>query len=350
MVDLCCSEIDERFIPTEERSQMLSTSGPRYGVLTALSIPVVVALIWTTNFGGSGKTIQLVAPQDTGSDAVGTKDERPKVDWKRLAEPHFAAAEEATKKAIEEFVAAINELFREAKNGCRPFAEEALGWRSTFRLIWDRMPWTDSDGHRKFIDSKFAEHVIEREKFSKGIQSAGKNFAAQLESIENKMLVDLRADIEQLPKHQRVVLNLDEVTSLINKNARVAEEKARLEAVKTVGHFALVEFVERLVTRQLVRSGILSALGVSSSAPSLGLSIVIGLLVDQVISYIWSWFDDPVADLSQKIERELEKVRQQVVEDSGGLREQLQRISQERAKIRREVVLQSLREASRGHR
>ncbi len=89
-----------------------------------------------------------------------------------------------------------------------------------------------------------------------------------------------------------------------------------------------------------VSAGILGV-GTASSAETLGIGLVVSLLVDQIVSWVWDWWRDPVGDLTVKMNEKLDQIHGLIVNGVGispGLRQRLEELSKKRAALRRAAI------------
>ena len=94
-----------------------------------------------------------------------------------------------------------------------------------------------------------------------------------------------------------------------------------------------------------VSAGILGAGGASGTV-TLGVGVVVGLIVDQVVSFVWDWYADPQGNLAATLNSKLDDMSLLVVtgpDGRGGIKAQLQKLAATRAKLRREAIMNVLK-------
>jgi hypothetical protein len=97
----------------------------------------------------------------------------------------------------------------------------------------------------------------------------------------------------------------------------------------------------QVAIRMGVSAGILST-GAASGWATLGVGLVAGVLIDQIVTRIWDWWSEPEAELSFQISKQLSLVHDLICKgdsDSEGLDGRFRRWSIERDRVRREAIL-----------
>ena len=103
-----------------------------------------------------------------------------------------------------------------------------------------------------------------------------------------------------------------------------------------------------MLTQVAVRLGVSAGIlgtGAASGWATLGIGVLVGLVIDQMVSAIWSQFSDPTKNLEDELNYQL-KVMQRVIcygdEKTKGLEQHFEEIAKSRAELRRIAVLQLL--------
>jgi len=112
--------------------------------------------------------------------------------WRRI-QPRLADADDQTLAATNALIGRIEGFFESRKSGANAFAEAALGWGSKWELIKSR------EGHRKFIAERFSEYIFSEKELATLLKQAADEYAQELEAVENEFLVQVRADLADLP-------------------------------------------------------------------------------------------------------------------------------------------------------
>lgn len=266
-----------------------------------------------------------------------------------VAKPHLGKAEQAAERAIEEHVKALDTFFAYSKKGTRTFAGESLSWSSKWRLVADYVPFTDGDRHQKFIRSKFEEHIFKADQLEEAVKQVVRSYLAHIRSIESKMLVDLRVDVSDFPSAYPLA-------QLDDKRLQESYDQALSRAIAATGGDLRADIATQLVSiiagevltpvavRLGVSAGILGT-GAASSWATSGIGFVGGLIVDQIVSWVWDWWADPKGNLAADLDKKLDEMNRLIVDgstDVQGLRDRLKQFARERAATRRAAVLSLL--------
>lgn len=265
------------------------------------------------------------------------------------AGPVLDAADREGQAAVAEHVRAIDDFFAQAKRGTPGFSKAVLGWSSKWRLVSDKLPFTRTDRHAIFLRKTFHDRLFTPEALTKVVEQTVKGYSGSVAGIENRMLVKLRADVSDLPP--AMLPGFDDDAAL-----RAAFERALAQATQRIGadlkadvgrettSLVAGEVMTLVAVRLGVSAGILTA-GAGSSWATFGVGAVVGLVVDQAVTWVWNWWRDPVGDLSTKMNAKLDEIRTLIVEGDGkqpGLRGRLEAVARDRAAVRRAAVLRMI--------
>lgn len=266
-----------------------------------------------------------------------------------VAKPHLSWAEQECERAVEVHLRAIDSFFADAKKNTRPFADEALSWASKWRLVVDYVPFTSGGRHETFVRGKFEEYVFRPSQLEDAVKQVVASYVKHVESIEGLMLVRIRADVADFPSDY-LIAQLDE------SRLQAIYEEALSKAVETTGGSLrtdiATEFVSSITGTVLVQvavrlgvsAGVLGT-GAASSWATVGVSLVVGLIVDEIISRVWEWYADPKGDLAAELNGRLDEINHLIVDGSEGfqgLRERLREFAKNRSALRDRVVLKIL--------
>jgi hypothetical protein len=274
------------------------------------------------------------------------------------AGPVLDQADRESQAAVAEHLRAVDDFFAQAKRGTPGFAKAVLGWGSKWRLVADKLPFTRTDRHAEFLRKAFHDRLFTPEALTKVMEQTVKGYGDSVGGIENRMLVRLRSDVGDLPPAMFPAFGDDaQLRAAFDRALAQATERVGADLKADVGRetMSLVagEVMTMVAVRLGVSAGILSA-GAGSSWATFGIGAVVGLVVDQAVTWVWNWWRDPVGDLSTKMNAKLDEIRTLIVEGDGrgapGLRARLEVVSRDRAKVRRAAILkliQSPEEATR---
>lgn len=258
---------------------------------------------------------------------------------KVIANGHLNKAEKVTESIVGKEFSELNAFFTTAKKNIPAFVDEALGYYSKWIIITDSIPFTSGGTHEKFIRQIFNEKVFKANELEKEVQATVKSCLDQISSVENRMLVDLRADIPDIPKeyfiqHLNEKLFQDKVDKIVVLASVASTADIGPTIAINLASFIAGEALAMVAIQLGVSSGILTA-GAASSWLTFGIGAVVGLIVDQMVGWIWNWWADPKGDLKQKLESKLEEIFLLV---TNKLREELKKNAIKRDIARRNVV------------
>ncbi|MFM7149730.1 MAG: hypothetical protein ACKO23_07800 [Gemmataceae bacterium] len=291
----------------------------------------------------------------------------------KVAKPHLDKAEEESKRIITEHAALVQKFFVERKKGTSPFAEDALGYASKWRLVADYIPYTSGNRHENYIKERFENRIFKPADLEQVVNQVVKSYMDHLQSLENRMLVDLRADLAEFPaSYPLAAMDEDKIRSLFGEAIQKARSDSgqnlqndlKLEVVSIVAGEVLAQVALRLgaklttsaassvatetVAAGGVSAGILST-GAASGWATLGVGLIAGIIVDQIVSWVWDWWADPKGNLASQINKKLDEMEQFIIDGSDkgdGLKKRLERFAFERATLRKNAVLSMLKAGS----
>lgn len=288
--------------------------------------------------------------------------------------PYVNEADKRSYEAVDESLEEINAFFAQAKKNARPFADAAIGWESKLWLMVDYVLPSNADSvlplrndvfifptigpakrigdtrHGKYIKAKFNEMIFSDEQLAKAVEDAVAGFFQRLESIDSKMLVDIRADLPNLAEGS--ALQIQEERLLLETYRETIEKVRKLSTNKNIGEIGAAVASEVLVAvavRLAVSLGILAA-GAASSYFTLGVGIIVAIIVDYLVTKIWDWYADPKGTLAAEIVGGLDHIQTLLIDgapatDSAdaviGLRSRLTEYARQRQE-HREATLREL--------
>lgn len=258
-----------------------------------------------------------------------------------VSRPHVEKAEAKTQEAIEPCLELADQFSGEAKKNSRAMAEAMLGWKATYALVRDKI-----DGGQRLkehINQTFQRYAFSPQSLEKLAIAICENVQADLKSIENQMLVDLREDLSDLPGSTwRPELDSEDWTRAFQQLVAplVAPVETELEAgaLRRLTSVAISEALTAVPTRAAVSAGILGT-GAASGAALLGIGLAAGVVVDQIVGAIYDALYNPEGELAKQSDERIEEVHR-------AFRSQLQQLleqeAQQRNQHRREALLRML--------
>ncbi len=218
-------------------------------------------------------------------------------------------------------------------------------------MIWSALPGTDNDHQERYLQRKFKRLIISEAMLKNAITSAVTHWNARMQEIESKLLVDIHVDLETLAGSDSLpTLSAATLSTRFNGSIRDAMKSSSEHTVALAGQLALggvtTSIVQRILTRSAISGGVLSV-GAVGSVASLGLSLIISIIIDKIISVFWDWYADPRGSLVSALRRRIVDVRDELINGpvdpangirSGGLRDELTAMTVERSRLRRTAI------------
>ena len=291
-----------------------------------------------------------VAFHSSSSDSVpvGIGQAAPRVNAREIVDRHLAWAD--GQGNVEQSAQPVRELFAGARLGTRKFAGEALSLTSKWKVLTDFI--TDGQDHKAFLKEQFALNVFPPEALEAAVQQAVAGHMRRLDDVDSELLVRLKADLASVPNLELSAgLDRQAIQASLDAAVRQAVEAVQAELLPGAG-LELVSYVAGEVLTSATFSlgastGILSA-GAASGVVSLGVGLVVGIIVDAVVSWAYDAMYDPVGQLATRIDQTLGALEQTILSgsaDAPGLISRLQDYGARRSHARnatiRSVVLPS---------
>ena len=290
---------------------------------------------------------------------------------KRAVRTRLNEADTQSKAALDERVKPLAQLFARSRTGAGAFAKEAMSWRGKWALVRGAaVPGT----HREFLSEAFTRHIFTPDELRDAIESVCRAYADDLDGVEGEMLVRLRMDLadpdrplHKLPPHLRDDDAFQrEYHALI---ARVAGDTQSDLAV-TAGREVVVLVATELATRAAVQAARAAAVemgvqgtvlgsGAVSGLATLGVGIVAGFIIDAVIEELFKLIGyDGESRVETAVRGAIDKLEAALIGDpglarylggakKGALRVEMEKLHEERSKLRRGAVELMLKEGGR---
>jgi hypothetical protein len=307
--------------------------------LAAITLGVVAGAVVMLLWRGGSETLSDTALSE--STAVETKSapfpEEPRNDpevfrrqaWDRIAR-HLPAADQASAAEIESSLRPISDFFDEKQPGIRKFAKATLSLRGKWAFIKSKLPTREAAEHLDYLDRKFSEHVFEPGELKMVIERAVKDYLKSLDAIENKLLVDSRADIAELDAQAGEWLPfsagdklfaaayrqmIDEILADVSRETKLT---AGRETVSLIGGEVAAIIAVRVgvavATKLGIDAGILGT-GAASSWATLGVGLAAAIVVDLTVEWVMKAAGyDPVTAVASKVESTLDHVRTLIID------------------------------------
>ncbi len=261
--------------------------------------------------------------------------ERPRPEIEAASREHVSEAGRKAMASISARTSEVSAFIRSRQSGSKPFSKEIISWYGKWRVVKPYIPFTKDDGHKEYVEEKFAEHIFTIQELASVLKTAVEGSIKDLEAIENDLAVALRQEI--LGRS----LAPDEIPIAANEFKEAVErmmKASQADAGKAVGGLVVSEvasFVARQILARLgVSTGILAA-GAANSWWSLGVTAIIGILVDMV----WEWWDDPAGKIEHAMVSSLDKLSSDA---SIAIKEEMEKIVSQRSEFWNKSVSEML--------
>jgi hypothetical protein len=250
--------------------------------------------------------------------------------WDRIAR-RLAPADAESLAEIDRALLPIDRFFDERRGGAREFAAAVLGLRGKWKYVKSRrLLGGDAEDHLAFLDEKFRQHVFEPKALENVIRTAIADYLRTVHGIENRLLVAVRADLNDLDplveSHIQGLESTDAFTAsyerTVNKLAADVAQGTRAEIGQFVGSLVAAEVTEQLVarlgraiaTRLGLSAGVLGA-GASGGAASAGVTIGLAIVIDMGIEWAMRLTGaDATTKVTARVEQSLDELRDFILE------------------------------------
>ena len=305
----------------DSSSSLPRKSQPRIRPIWIVASLCAILAVWGYFRANPGS---ILAP--AGQSATSSRDIRERAIRERaireLLEKHLQKSESEIQGLADRGYPAIEILFSKAYNNVPAFADSILGFQSKWNLVLDKLPWNDKDRHDRFLKDQFEEHIFSSAELESAVRQAVAERLNQVRDIESQMLIGIRADIEGLPE-------LAQIESLDASELELRFQQAIAQASQVVSQdlssniesqlISLVagEVMAQVAIRMGVSAGILST-GAASGWATLGIGLIAGILVDQLVTRIWDWWSEPEVELQYQVSKQLSSVHDLICKGEPG--------------------------------
>lgn len=265
----------------------------------------------------------------------------------RRAQPHIETANDSSQAGIEPSLTVVKTLFTTAKGRAKTFAEDVLGWTSKYNLVRGR--------HEAFLAEMFRKHFFSPDDLRAAIMAATEAYLADLDAIDNRMLVDIRLDVADLPLSAAIASMPQpdceaQYRRLCGRISGIAGADLGVD-VSRVAADTIVTAVITMIATRMGTSAVILGTGAANSWWTFGAGMIVGMIVDQIIAKVWDWTYNPRGQLVDMMHLKLDEVKRLVLNGDGerlGLRGELQRYAEARALVRREAITELLATTTEG--
>jgi len=297
----------------------------------------------------------VVTTVDPATKQKHDEEERRKIAWKIVA-PRIEIAQEEALKAIDTRTQEVGDFFAERQKRVPAYAERVLSFRSKWELGKSKIPGADKDAHTRFLREEFSKIVFSQAELGQAVTGAAEDYVRDVQAIENALLVNIRADLKDMPECAAVLPDLKTEALFHDRFARIVagfSEKAGTDVKVDVGRIVGSEIATAITIRvgiavaeNLGVSSVILGTGTAGSLETLGVSFVAGIIVDQIVGWIIGWYDKPEVEISKKLSAELDELSTLIVSGdeknkTRGLKQELEALA-ERRKLMRDAALREM--------
>jgi|JI7StandDraft_1071085.scaffolds.fasta_scaffold111825_1 hypothetical protein len=322
----------------QTRTQVANRSHlPIRYLLGASSLAALIAFsIWSTLSTDSSSILPAPKSSDSSSQSI---------DWEKIASPHLLRCQQRVSLASQSHTEPIVDLLNRAQVKVPKFSKTALSFASKWRLIADSVPYTKGDRNEIYLREEFESIVLRSSDLEDAIQESIASFLQEIRSIENQMLVELRADLDDFPQVDWSKWKDDEtLREQFDIAIATAMESSNTDFKNAVGSQLISLIAGEVLTQVAVRVGVSAGIlgtGAASGWATLGIGVVAGIVIDQVVSTVWKYWDNPETELTEQIQSQLSNLQRLICEGdetTRGLRQHYTRVSEERDSLRRLAI------------
>ena len=285
---------------------------------------VLVAAACSSNVPAAAQTADSSPPPAAGSGPEARKPD-PQAAWaaatRRMTEDEGEAA-----KALESQLARINAFFAERKQGARPFAAAVLstegklqatsalveGAASALGELFGNKPSRGPDSFALYARRAFRQHVLDTEQLEKVINAAVAGYGAEVQRLDAKQLVDLRADLDDAGLDLAGALPEIRAGNMVAGHGHVIVSQA-IDACANDYCASIVKFAVSMVIGNAISDRFTQ--DDDSNARKLAINLGVGAGVDKALDETLARAGyDPEGELAAKVTASLERMRVRLVD------------------------------------
>jgi hypothetical protein len=246
--------------------------------------------------------------------------------WQEVA-PRVELAAGATRAEAEASAAQVEQFFAERRKGARAFAADVLSLGGKWEFVKGKF---DPGSHERYLEECFQRHLFRPDELKAVIESAVARFVSEVQGRENRLLVDIRADLadgemaspEYLPAldseyefRRQFEAMLEEILPIVGQDVGATVTR---EMVSFVGSEIAAQIVAEIGTSLAVRLGLSGGIlgtGAYSGTVTFGIGLVAGILVDMALDWIIRQAGyDPEGEIAVRVEATLARLESLVLD------------------------------------
>ena len=315
------------------------------GFLLLAALPAAVSCYCLTWFGVS-------TPWPESGSAVGPDSPS----WRKVR----ARVERTDRRSAEAYQKRLGEIkafFDRRGAGADAFSREMLSLTGKWQMVKGTILWDDT--HKRFVGEAFARHLFTAADLRLLLESVVSGYLAEVQTLENELLIDIRADIDdgKDAAGPLAALLLSDVSfrrgygetarsimpALLLDFPVMAGREAGSLIAGDVAAQVVIRIISSVSAEMGISGGILAS-GSLSSAATLGIGIGISFLIDALVDRLLKACGyDAEGTIASEVRSQLDQISSRIVEGSPGA----VGIYRELAEMAKRDGIQSVREASR---
>jgi hypothetical protein len=155
--------------------------------------------------------------------ALGSVDKSSRAQVQAIINRHIDDAEQKSLEAITKRSGEFRTFVEERKPGAKPFSEETVSLYGKWRALKSKLPFTDSEGHKKYIVDKFDKHVFTPQQLSDKVKGIVEDSIRDLDQEQNSLAVAIRTELLGRPLMPgEIPVAREELTKAIDRAVSVA--------------------------------------------------------------------------------------------------------------------------------
>jgi len=236
--------------------------------------------------------------------APGAADKPSRAEVQAAINRHIEEASQRSLAAITKRSDDFRTFVEGRKSGAKPFSEEAVSIYGKWRALKSKLPFTDSEGHKKYIIDQFDKHIFTPQQLSDRVKTVVEDSARDLDQEQNNLAVAIRKELLGRPLMAgEIPVAREELTKAIDRVVSSAQVDAAKGAAGLVVAEVTATVASQVLTRLGVSAGVLSA-GAATSWWTFGAGAAIAFAVNA----LWEWIDDPAGDIQEEVEDSLDNL------------------------------------------
>ena len=269
----------------------------------AVSLAVLIASLTMVVFQISSSVTEIIEAVSPPTPAAPAAPDTPEAVRSRAwnkTEPLLEQADRRVASALDKHLASIHAFLDQRKPGARAFAGRMLSLRGKWELVKTQIAGDGDQEYAGFLDQAFREHVFTTDDVEQAVAAAVRGYLAELESIEDDLLVRLRADLadDDLPRTVIPALGSDQAlrSHYHALSQRVAQD-LRTDLAVVAGRELFLWQATNVATDLTLKagaavaarlgvSGTILAAGAASTWRTLGVGLVVALVLDAAVNRI----------------------------------------------------------------